>query len=176
MTKLFGEIRVGILRLIGSGLLSAVMLATFSNLASAAPLTWSLQDVTFGDGATATGSFAPYSSGYSSWSITTSAEGSFTAFTFTPGTSTAASCCDDDLQLTSNDGTRILNLEFNDSTSGGASPQNVAGTETIPDDERRVTSGEMILTGQQSVPEPGSLLLFTAGGLVLFLQKLRARG
>src|SRR5205085_2592644 len=151
---------------VGGALLSALVLAASVDVAHAAPLLWNLQGVTFDDGATAMGTFTPFdsSNGYTDWSIVTSAEGHFAALTFTPSMSTVASCCDDDLQLTSKDGTRVFDLNFNDSKITGPSPQTVGGSEQIPDSRRRVSSGEIVLAAQvASVPEPGSLLLLGAG-------------
>ena len=177
MATLRRKMHVRILRLLGGALFSLLVLATFGEVASAAPLLWNLQGVTYDDGATAIGTFTPFdsSTGYTDWSIVTSAEGNFAAFTYTPATSTVASCCDDELQLTSNDGTRVFDLEFDDSTVGGQSPQNVDGSETIPGDLRRVSSGEIVLGGPEAVPEPQSLLLLAVGGVILLCRKVRAR-
>ena len=75
---------------------------------------------------------------------------------------------DFDVKLTSNDTTRVFTLDFNNAGNGSASPQNTSGRENVPGGVRFESAGQIVQPGQQTAPEPSTLMLLAAGALGLF--------
>lgn len=149
-------------------------------MAMAGALEWNLSDVIYGSGGMATGSFV-YNTDlgrYTDWSVSVTASTPFTAFLYTPATSTAQPCCDDAIQLISKDGSRVFDLFFTSAADSADSPQSAGGSERMNNVPRFTTldgNAEIVLAVPGPVPEPGSMGLLALGGFVVAaLRRLRS--
>jgi len=157
----------------------AVMLGTAWN-ASAAPITWQLEGVTFDDGGLATGTFTTDSGVLTSWDILTSGGKVLPALTYDTLDSDAYGPLPD-VHFMTLDSVRYLRLHFAASLSNpGTDPLLTSpiftsyecGNSPTCSNIREVTAGEAIAGGVTagevvSVPEPPVAALFGAGLLGL---------
>ena len=144
----------------------------------ASTLQWSLVDVAFNDGTPVTGTFT-YDSDtglYTDWSITVAAQGAFSDFVYDPADSTAQTCCDDAISLTSNDMSRSFNLDYNSAADPTDPLQSSDGNESGMSSIRFAVAGseiQLVVPDVTGTPEPGSLSLLGAGLLLFFVSRRR---
>jgi hypothetical protein len=167
--------------------LSASVVATFLLLsamlpAQAAPITYALQNVTFADGTSATGSFVfdavtHKSSGYS---IATS-QGTLSAFNWdqtNSGLYFGGGAGPNNFTIITTEGRRVFNFSFLNpfTDAGGNNLINTASTYECYNCSpfRRVNGGSVTSIDAVNVPEPGTLpLAFAAIGVLGFLHRRR---
>ena len=162
-----------------SGVVIGIALLASSLSAHAIPITYTLQNVTFADGATASGSFVfdantHLSSGYS---ISTTA-GTLTAFTwnqFDSGLYYGGGAGPNNFTLITTNGQRVFNFSFINpfTNAGGTYAINTASTYECYNCSpfRRVTGGTV---SSVAVPEPGTAaLMLSAIGILGFAARRR---
>lgn len=152
-------------------LLTLLLSTVLTGIASAAPITFDLQNVTFSDGTTATGSFEfdPTNETYSAFDIVTSAGSGLPAFTFTPADSQSAN--GGVLNLLGSNENIELRLAFASPLSASASPDEIVLTgdnsyECLSCDPYRLVSSGSVVAVQPVVaatPEPSSIALLGTG-------------
>lgn len=144
------------------------MTVVFSPKATATPVTWYLDDVTFTGGGTASGQFTfdATTDTYSGISISTSG-GSLPAITYTGDFSALSSALS--LDATNNIAARFFFLGFASALTNGGGTVNLSGVSFESNYQTtRFASGEVTTT-----PEPASAALLGLGGGLLFLWRRR---
>jgi hypothetical protein len=167
-----------------SGMVMAVALLAASVTAQAIPITYTLQNVTFADGATASGSFVFDANTHqsSSYSISTT-PGILTAFTWNKSDSGlyfGGGAGPNNFTLITTNGGRVFNFSFVNpfTDAGGIFAINTASTYECYNCSpfRRVTGGTVTSVAPNVVPEPGTVaLMLPAIGALGFAGRRRRK-
>lgn len=165
--------------------LSAGLLALLASLpASAERITWNLENITFADGATATGSFTIDRDTKTWWDFNVSSTGgTLAAFTFNGSNShfIFGGYGPNSYMMLTHDGRRYINFSFIDALTGA----NAQGTHLINPEFswecyncnpwRRIASGA-VTAESTAVPEPGTLgMLLPALGMIGWMSRRRKK-
>jgi hypothetical protein len=178
MTKRENEMNTKTLRAV---LVAGIVLLSGALPALATPIKWTLSDVKFTDGATASGSFfydGDTKKG-SLFNVSTSA-GILSAFHYEPATSglfTGGGAGPNNFILMTNDGRRYLNFSFLDPLSNAGGTLNInlsSGYECLNcNPSRHMVSGS-VTTLSANVPEPGTLaIVMPALGMLGWMARRR---
>lgn len=157
---------------------AALLALACTSTAQAGPIVWTINNGTFTGGGTISGSFTydPTADTYGAFSISVTAAGTFTAFTYTDTAgATAGSGGTIDghpiLSFTASGNSRMIFMPFNPdlSSAGGTfpiylSPGNSGELVFSPFDARSIASGDVSGT---ATPEPSTLALLSIGLLAL---------
>ena len=165
-----------------SGLVMGMALLAANLSAHATPITYTLNNVTFADGATASGSFVFDAATHlsSAYSITTT-PGILTAFTWNKSDSGlyyGGGAGPNNFTLITTNGLRVFNFSFLNpfTNAGGTFAINTASTYECYNCSpfRRVTGGYVTSLAPTVVPEPGtSALMLSAIGVLAFMLRRR---
>ncbi len=169
-------------KFLSASAVAAIVLLGAMLPAQAAPITYTLQNVTFSDGTSATGSFVfdaatRKSSGYS---IATT-PGILSAFNWSlanSGLYYGGGAGPNNFTIITTDGRRVFNFSFPDpfTDAGGTNLINTASTYECNNcgTFRRVNGGSVTSIAAVDVPEPGTLpLALAAMGVLGFLHRRR---
>jgi hypothetical protein len=165
-----------------SGFIMGIALLAASVTASATPISYSLDKVTFSDGTSATGfiTFDSDTKKSSAFDIFTS-PGILSAFEWNPSDSGlyyGGGAGPNNFTLITTDGRRVFNFSFADAftNAGGSNLINVSSTYECNNcgTYRRVNGGALTSAAVAAVPEPATpALLLAAAGMFAVMQRRR---
>jgi hypothetical protein len=160
-----------------------VLLLTLTS-ATASPIVWDLKNVTFNDGAVASGFFVydMTSQSFSDWDLVSSAGSIASGYTYVPGTSVTVAntgTCGIGFMASGN-ASQFLCLNTESALVAGAAPAlSPSSFESYPGGVRTVVSGGLTDPppgGGDSIPEPATFGLVLIGGILFFgLWRVRRR-